>query len=57
MDDLIGDPEHIFRDSSMVVRTDEPTSIIALALKSVAISGILPSSLICFLVHHNIETC
>jgi 1-phosphatidylinositol-3-phosphate 5-kinase len=33
MDDLIGDPEHIFRDSSMVVRTDEPTSIIALALK------------------------
>lgn len=32
-DDLINDPEHIFRDSSMVVRTDEPTSIIALALK------------------------
>ncbi|KAI0035107.1 hypothetical protein K488DRAFT_43997 [Vararia minispora EC-137] len=28
------DPEHIFRDSSMVVRTDEPTSIIALALTS-----------------------
>lgn len=32
-DDPILDPEHIFRDSSMVVRTDEPTSIIALALK------------------------
>lgn len=32
-DDLMNDPEHIFRDSSMVVRTDEPTSIIALALK------------------------
>jgi 1-phosphatidylinositol-3-phosphate 5-kinase len=33
VEDLITDPEHIFRDSSMVVRTDEPTSIIALALK------------------------
>jgi 1-phosphatidylinositol-3-phosphate 5-kinase len=32
-DDPIRDPEHIFRDSAMVVRTDEPTSIIALALK------------------------
>jgi 1-phosphatidylinositol-3-phosphate 5-kinase len=32
-EDPISDPEHIFRDSSMVVRTDEPTSIIALALK------------------------
>lgn len=32
-DDPLSDPEHIFRDSSMVVRTDEPTSIIALALK------------------------
>ena len=32
-DDLMADPEHIFRESSMVVRTDEPTSIIALALK------------------------
>lgn len=32
-DDPTSDPEHIFRDSSMVVRTDEPTSIIALALK------------------------
>lgn len=29
----IVDPEHIFRDHSMVVRTDEPTSIIALTLK------------------------
>ncbi|CAK5280385.1 unnamed protein product [Mycena citricolor] len=33
-DDPLDDPEHIFRDSSMVVRTDEPTSIIALALNS-----------------------
>jgi 1-phosphatidylinositol-3-phosphate 5-kinase len=32
-DDPMVDPEHIFRDSSMVVRTDEPTSIIALALR------------------------
>jgi 1-phosphatidylinositol-3-phosphate 5-kinase len=32
-DDPMNDPEHIFRDSSMVVRLDEPTSIIALALK------------------------
>lgn len=32
-EDLMSDPEHIFRDSSMVVRLDEPTSIIALALK------------------------
>jgi 1-phosphatidylinositol-3-phosphate 5-kinase len=34
-DDSMGDPEHIFRDSSMVVRIDEPTSIIALALECV----------------------
>ncbi|KAG6874420.1 hypothetical protein C0995_015156 [Termitomyces sp. Mi166 len=34
VNDLIDDPEHIFRESSMVVRTDEPTSIIALALNS-----------------------
>lgn len=34
-DDQMSDPEHIFRDSSMVVRVDEPTSIIALALKCV----------------------
>lgn len=33
VEDLVADPEHIFRDASMVVRTDEPTSIIALALK------------------------
>lgn len=33
IEDPMSDPEHIFRDSSMVVRTDEPTSIIALALK------------------------
>jgi len=33
IDDAFGDPEHIFRDSDMVVRLDEPTSIIALALK------------------------
>ncbi|TFY83433.1 hypothetical protein EWM64_g586 [Hericium alpestre] len=33
-EDPMTDPEHIFRDSSMVVRTDEPTSIIALALNS-----------------------
>ncbi|KAL1740523.1 hypothetical protein HDZ31DRAFT_47338 [Schizophyllum fasciatum] len=34
VEDPMSDPEHIFRDSSMVVRTDEPTSIIALALNS-----------------------
>ena len=34
-DDPMSDPEHIFRESSMVVRIDEPTSIIALALKYV----------------------
>ncbi|KAG6878320.1 hypothetical protein C0993_008917 [Termitomyces sp. T159_Od127] len=34
VNDLIDDQEHIFRESSMVVRTDEPTSIIALALNS-----------------------
>ena len=39
VEDLMADPEHIFRDASMVVRTDEPTSIIALALKYV----VLPS--------------
>jgi len=32
-EDPLNDPEHIFRDSLMVVRTDEPTSIIALSLK------------------------
>ncbi|KAF8665459.1 hypothetical protein AX16_000477 [Volvariella volvacea WC 439] len=34
IDDPMNDPVHIFRDSTMVVRTDEPTSIIALALSS-----------------------
>jgi len=38
VEDLMADPEHIFRDASMVVRTDEPTSIIALALKYVVFS-------------------
>lgn len=33
-DDFMADPEHIFRESSMVVRTDEPTSIIAMTLNS-----------------------
>lgn len=32
-EDPMSDPEHIFREFSMVVRIDEPTSIIALALK------------------------
>jgi len=39
-EDLMADPEHIFRDASMVVRTDEPTSIIALALKYVVLSPV-----------------
>ncbi|PFH52314.1 hypothetical protein AMATHDRAFT_140429 [Amanita thiersii Skay4041] len=34
IDDPMNDPEHIFNDSSIIVRTDEPTSIIALALDS-----------------------
>jgi UDP-glucose 4-epimerase len=34
-EDLMNDPEHIFRVFSMVVRTSELTSIIALALKYV----------------------
>jgi len=38
-EDPMNDPEHIFRDSSMVVRTDEPTSIIALALKYVFLAS------------------
>ncbi|KAF8624210.1 hypothetical protein AX15_005976 [Amanita polypyramis BW_CC] len=33
-DDPMNNPEYIFNDSSMIVRTDEPTSIIALALDS-----------------------
>lgn len=36
VEDPMNDPEHIFRDSSMVVRTDEPTSIISLTLKYVS---------------------
>ncbi|KAJ3989013.1 hypothetical protein F5890DRAFT_1401940 [Lentinula detonsa] len=43
-DDLMVDPEHIFRDSSMVVRTDEPTSIIALALNSTQYREMLAKS-------------
>lgn len=42
-DDPMADPEHIFRESSMVVRTDEPTSIIALALKYVQQERVPPS--------------
>jgi len=38
VEDFMADPEHIFRDASMVVRTDEPTSIIALALKYAALT-------------------
>ncbi|KAH8835651.1 hypothetical protein DL96DRAFT_1575071 [Flagelloscypha sp. PMI_526] len=38
VEDPLDDPEHIFRDASMVVRTDEPTSIIALALKYSSLS-------------------
>jgi 1-phosphatidylinositol-3-phosphate 5-kinase len=43
-DDPIRDPEHIFRDSSMVVRTDEPTSIIALALRQAILTIVFISS-------------
>ncbi|KAG0707565.1 hypothetical protein DFH29DRAFT_994993 [Suillus ampliporus] len=43
-EDPLNDPEHIFRDSSMVVRTDEPTSIIALALNSPQYREILAKS-------------
>lgn len=35
IDESMNDPEYIYNDSSMIVRTDEPTSIIALALESV----------------------
>ena len=38
VEDPMADTEHIFRDASMVVRTDEPTSVIALALKYAAFS-------------------
>ncbi|KAG2367706.1 hypothetical protein BDR07DRAFT_1392731 [Suillus spraguei] len=44
VEDPLNDPEHIFRDSSMVVRTDEPTSIIALALNSPQYREILAKS-------------
>ncbi|KAF9567866.1 hypothetical protein CPC08DRAFT_807848 [Agrocybe pediades] len=43
-DDPMSDPEHIFRDSSMVVRLDEPTSIIALALNSPQYRDLLAKS-------------
>lgn len=43
-DDPMSDPEHIFRDSCMVVRTDEPTSIIALALNSPQYRDLLTKS-------------
>jgi 1-phosphatidylinositol-3-phosphate 5-kinase len=33
IDDPMNDPEYIYNDSSMIVRTDEPTSIVALALE------------------------
>ena len=33
IDESTNDPEYIYNDSSMIVRTDEPTSIIALALE------------------------
>lgn len=42
--DPFGDPEHIFRDADMVVRLDEPTSIIALALKCVFVPQCLLTS-------------
>jgi 1-phosphatidylinositol-3-phosphate 5-kinase len=32
-EDAFADPEHIFRESDIVVRTDEPTSMIALTLE------------------------
>lgn len=56
-DDLMVDPEHIFRDSSMVVRTDEPTSIIALALKYVATFRCVSFGLTSLIAHHNTERC
>ncbi|KAF8347025.1 hypothetical protein F5887DRAFT_958971 [Amanita rubescens] len=34
IDDSMNDPEYIYNDSSMIVRTDEPTSMVALALDS-----------------------
>ncbi|KAL4067348.1 hypothetical protein V8B97DRAFT_2063152 [Scleroderma yunnanense] len=43
-EDPLNDPEHIFRDSSMIVRTDEPTSIIALSLNSTQYREMLTKS-------------
>lgn len=43
-EDPLNDPEHIFRDSLMVVRTDEPTSIIALSLNSAQYREMLSKS-------------
>ncbi|KAI5998021.1 hypothetical protein EDD15DRAFT_2243092 [Pisolithus albus] len=43
-EDTLDDREHIFRGSSMVVHTDEPTSIIALALNSVQYREMLTKS-------------
>lgn len=54
-EDLIADPEHIFRDASMVVRTDEPTSIIALALKYVVLPP--PRQQLTFIAPHCIVKC
>ena len=56
-DDPMADPEHIFRDSSMVVRTDEPTSIIALALKYVPLLASLFRCLTICIVLPNTATC
>jgi 1-phosphatidylinositol-3-phosphate 5-kinase len=57
-DDSMGDPEHIFRDSSMVVRIDEPTSIIALALECVFyISKMIVSHLRFIPALHNTAIC
>lgn len=43
-DDTLDDREHIFRGSSMVVHTDEPTSIIALSLNSIQYREMLAKS-------------
>ena len=57
-DPAMGDPEHIFRDSSMVVRIDEPTSIIALALECVFyINKMFVSHLRFILALHNTAIC
>jgi 1-phosphatidylinositol-3-phosphate 5-kinase len=56
VEDPLDDPEHIFRDASMVVRTDEPTSIIALALKYSSLSHLVFRFNI-FLVHRSTAIC